>query len=255
MELRRYLSILRRHAALVLAIVVAAVAAGYLVAPKGHTYTATSTLYVGERAIDVSPTAGELSGNRVAGFDRLIGTFSAMVSTNKIAAAAIANAQVDRSPGAVAASTTAKQPSGTNLIAVSVTDRSAAVSRKLADGAASALIDQVHSFEPRTTTADADQVLSLYEAAPSATLNHSPLKRDLGLAGLLGLIVAGIVLALLEHLDITVRSAEDAERELDVPVLAVVPSLGRQLPLAPTASSDERLPRAKESAGRTGSLQ
>ncbi|HEX4490324.1 MAG TPA: hypothetical protein VH914_03875 [Acidimicrobiia bacterium] len=255
MELRRYLSILRRHVVLVLAIVLAAVAAGYLVAPKGHTYTATSTLYVGERSIDIAPTSGQISGNRVAGFDRLIGTFSAMVSTDKVAAAAITAAHVDRGPGQVASETTAKQPTGTNLIRISVTDRSAAASQALADGAASALIDQVRSFEPRATTGASDQVLSLYESAPPATVNHSPLKRDLGLAALLGLIVAGIVLALLEHLDITVRSAEDAERELDVPVLAVVPSLGRRLPLSPTASADERLPRAKESAGWTGSLQ
>ena len=255
MELRRYLTILRRHGLLVLAIVVAAVGAGYLVAPKHHTYTATSTLYVGERSIDISPAANEISGNRVAGFDRLIGTISAMATTNKVAAAAIASTHVDRSPAGVAAETKAKQPSGTNLIQVSVTDRSAAASEALADGTANALVDQIRAFEPRSTPAATNQVLSLYESAPAAVVNHSPLKRDLALAGVLGLIVAGIVLALLEHLDITVRSAEDAERELDVPVLAVVPSLGRRLPLTTTANSDERLPRAKESAGRTGSLQ
>src|SRR5262249_26051090 len=140
MELRRYLSILRRHGLLVLAIVAAAVGAGYLVAPKGHTYTATSTLYVGERSIDIAPTSGQISGNRVAGFDRLIGTFSSMASTNTVAADAIAAAHVDRSPAQVAGETTAKQPTNTNLIQISVTDRNAAASAALADGAAHALI-------------------------------------------------------------------------------------------------------------------
>ena len=255
MELRRYLSILRRHGLLVLAIVIATVGAGYLVTPKHHTYTATSTLYLGGRSIDLAPTSGDVSGDRVAGFDRLIGTFAAMATTNKVAADAIAAARVDRSPAQVVAETKAKQVAGTNLIELTVTDGSAAASEALANGAAGALVDQVRSFEPNAATAS-DQILSVYESASRPTIaNHSPLKRDLALAGLLGLIVAGIVLALLEHLDITVRSAEDAERELDVPVLAVVPRLGRRLPLSPAASADERLPHARESAGRTGSIQ
>jgi capsular polysaccharide biosynthesis protein len=255
MELRRYLSILRRHGLLVLAIVVAAVGAGYLVAPKAHSYTASATLYVGANTIDIAPTSGDVSGDRVAGMDRLIGTFAAMATTNKVAAEAIATAQVDRSPAQVASETSAKQLTGTNLVEIDVTDRSAAASEALANGAASALVDQVRTFEPRPQ-ASTDRMLSVYESAARPTFaNHSPLKRDLGLAALLGLIVAGIALALLEHLDITVRSAEDAERELDVPVLAVVPSLGRRLPLSAAANSDERLPRAKQSAGQTGSLR
>jgi capsular polysaccharide biosynthesis protein len=254
MELRRYLLILRRHALLVLAIVIAAVGAGYLVAPKTHTYTAASTVYVSP-SIDMSPGSGDVSGNRVTGLDRLIGTFAAMATSNKVAAGAVATAHVNRSPAQVAHENTAKQVANTNLIRIAVTDRSAAASSALANGAAGALLDQVKTFE-RTPARASEPAVSIYESAQQPVIaNHLALKRDVALAGLLGLIVAGIVLALLEHLDITVRSAEDAERELEVPVLAVVPSLGRRLPLAPTASSDERLPRAKESAGRTGSLQ
>jgi capsular polysaccharide biosynthesis protein len=255
MELRRYLSILRRHALLVLAIVIAAVGAGYLVAPKTHTYTATSTVYVSP-SIDMSPASGDVSGNRVAGLDRLIGTFAAMATSNKVAADVIATTHADRSPARVANETTARQVPDTNLIKIAVTDRSAAMSSSLANGAADALLKQVGAFQTTAPTTATESAVSLYEAAQPPTIaNRLPLKRDLALAGLLGLIVAGIVLALIEHLDITVRSAEDAERELDVPVLAVVPSLGRRLPLSPTAGTDERLPRAKESAGRTGSFQ
>src|SRR5262249_38319447 len=156
--------------------------------------------------------------------------FAAMAKTDKVASAAVAAAHVARSPGQVVAETTAKQLTNTNLIELAVTDRSAAVSQALANGAAGALVAQVRTFEPRPSSKD--KLLSVYESARRPTnASHSPLKRDLALAGLLGLIVAGIVLALLEHLDITLRSAEDAERELDVPVLAVLPSLGRRLPL------------------------
>jgi hypothetical protein len=62
------------------------------------------------------------------------------------------------------------------------------------------------------------------------------LARNLGLAGLLGLIVAGALIALLEYLDISMRSAEDVERQLELPVIGVVPALGDVLPVTPPAS-------------------
>jgi receptor protein-tyrosine kinase len=256
MEIRRYLSIVRRRWLLVTAIIVVALAAGVAVTPRGHTYTATSLLYVGSRSVDVAPASGDVSGDRVAGFDRLINTFAAMVTTRSTADAAIADAKVARSPDAVVAETTASQVPNTNLIQIAVTDSDASVSRALANSQAQSIIDQVRSFEPQTAGAPADQAVSVYQRAEGPTgANHSELRRNVALAGLFGVIVAILLLALLEHLDITVRSAEDAERELDVPVLAVVPSLGRRLPLSPTAGIDEQLPRPKESAGRTGQLQ
>jgi len=243
MEIRRYLSIVRRRWLLVTAIIVVALAAGVAVTPRHRSYTATSLVYVGSRTIDLSPTGGEVSGERAAGFDRLINTFAAMVTTRATAQAAITDAKVARSPDSVVSETKATQIPSTNLLQIEVTDSDAAVSRALANSQARAIIDQVHAFEPTTANASADQAVSIYEQADKPTVaNASPLKRDVALAGLFGLIVALILLALLEHLDITVRSAEDAERELQVPVLAVVPTLGHALPLAVA----ERMPVAQE---------
>src|SRR3954471_7264361 len=95
--IRHYLAMLRRYALLIAAIVVAAVIAGWFVGPTDHTYTATSTLYVGSRSINISPASGEVSGDRVAGLDRLITTFAAMARTQPVAQATLATTGVDRS--------------------------------------------------------------------------------------------------------------------------------------------------------------
>src|ERR671920_32198 len=109
MEIRKYLRIVRRHVLLVAAIVVAAVAAGFLVSPRDSTYTSTSTLYVGSRSVDIEPASGEVSGDYVAGLDRLLATFATMATTRPVAAEAAELAGVPRSADDVTGRTTAAQ--------------------------------------------------------------------------------------------------------------------------------------------------
>ena len=134
MELRRYLSIARRRLLLILAIVAAAIVAGWFATPHTKSYTATSTLYVGSRSINVNPQSGQVSGDRVAGLDRLIKTFTAMMQSRPIASRAVDTADVNRLASAVAAATNAQQVPGTNLIDVSVTDRDPAAWRRVGGG-------------------------------------------------------------------------------------------------------------------------
>ena len=226
MELRRYLSIIRRRLLLIIAIVVAALAAGWLITPRTESYTASTTLYVGSAAID----SAQVSGDSVAGFDRVIKTFTAMLPTTKVARTGIEEAGVDRSAGATSAATTAEQLENTNLIVLSVTDRDPAVARDLANGISKSFVDDVNEVE--SAGGQKTQVLSIYERAKKPLVpDPSNLPRNLALAGLLGLVIAGSVVALLEHLDISFRSVDDVERRFELPVLGVIPALGNHMPV------------------------
>jgi capsular polysaccharide biosynthesis protein len=237
MELRRYLSIIRRRLPLIILIVVATLAAGWLITPKQSTYTATTTLYVGSRSLDTDPRA--VSGDRVVGFDRLIKTFQSMLTSKAIARDAISRADVKRSVTAVASNTSATQIENTNLIEVSVTDPDRAAARALANGAASAFEKELNTFEPRDPQS---QIVSVFQRATLPTQpDPTNLLRNLGLGLIVGLVLAGGTVALLEHLDITLRSSEDVERRLELPVLGIVPALGNRLPVTP-ASRIERYP-------------
>jgi capsular polysaccharide biosynthesis protein len=242
MELRRYITIVRRRLPLVVAVLIAALAAGYLITPKAKTYTASTVLYVGSRSISVDPRSGQVSGDRVIGFDRLIKTFSAMIQSEPAAKAAIDDASVNRSVGTVNGETKAEQVENTNLIRVSVTDTDRATARALANSISDSFVQQVNQFEPRDQPAD--QVLSVYQRAglPGAP-NSRGLARNMVLAGLLGLVAAGALIALLEYLDISLRSAEDVERQLELPVIGVVPALGNELPASGPAKARSAAPR------------
>jgi capsular polysaccharide biosynthesis protein len=236
MEVRRYLSIVRRRFFLVILIVAAGLTAGWLITPRDTEYTATSTLYVGSRSIDVDPTSGELSNDRFLGLDRLIATFSSLVKSRPIAVDAIEEADVERAPRTVVANTTATQVPGTNLLQVSVSDRDAITAQVLANSVAESFVAQINDLERQDTETLGD-VVSVYERARTpTTADPTDLIRNMLLAGLFGLVVAGAVLALLEHLDITVRSAEDIERRLELPVLGIVPALGDRIPVTPAAA-------------------
>lgn len=244
MELRRYLSIVRRRALLILAIVAAALAAGYFATPRDKTFTATTTLYVGSRSIDIDPRSGDVSGQRVAGFDRLITTFTAMIRSRPVADDAVREAGINRPAGAVSAATEAEQVPNTNLIRVSVTQDDPAAARALSNGVAEAFVAQIREFEPRDT-ATSEEIASVYQRAGLPGPNASSLPRNLALAGLFGVLVAGALVALLEYMDISLRSSEDVERHLELPVLGVVPALGDELPVPP-AKRVRRLPTLKQ---------
>jgi capsular polysaccharide biosynthesis protein len=245
MEIRRYLSIIRRRLVLVVLIIAAALAAGWMITPRTETYTATSTLYVGSRSISLDPTSDQISGDRVAGLDRLIGTFIELVESRPVAerAARLAQAAVDGAPvpSEIVSGTLAEQVPNTNLIEVSFTDEDPVIAQRVSDSVATTFVQQIRQFEPRETETEAEQVISVYEPAALPTLPEpSGLRRNLILTGVLGVLVAGALLALLEYLDITLRSPEDAERQLGLPVLGVIPALrkeealGRWRPIART---------------------
>jgi capsular polysaccharide biosynthesis protein len=236
MEIRKYLRIVRRHVLLVAAIVVAAMAAGWFVSPRNSSYTSTSTLYVGSRSVDIEPASGEISGDYVAGLDRLLATFATMATTRPVAAEAAERAGISRSADDVAAQTVAAQLPETNLIEVAVTDGDPATSQALAAGVATAMVNQVRAFEPRANRAPSEQAISVYERASDPVANPPDTTRYVILAGLFGLLAAAALVALLEHMDVTLRSPEDVERQLELPVLAVVPGLGRELPIPPSGA-------------------
>jgi protein tyrosine kinase modulator len=254
MELRRYLSIVRRRLLLILAIIAAALVAGWYATPQTiKTYTATSRLYVGSRSISIDPQSGQVrsSGDQVTGLDRLIHTFTVMMQNPQIASRAIDSTNLHRLPAVVAASTDAKQVPKTNMFDVSVTDRDARAARTLANAMSAAFTQQIQAFEPRNSE-NTEQVVSIYQRAVTPSVpNPSSGTRNVALAGLLGVLIAASVVALLEHLDISLRSREDVERHLELPVLGVVPSLGDTMPVTP--ASRVRTMQPSQPRGRRGS--
>lgn len=248
MELRRYLTVLRRRWVLILVSVVCGAMAGYLTVPSGSTYTAETTIYVGNRQFGEQ---GALSADQTQGVERVARTFAVMVASEPIARDALQQTGIDASSAQVARRTTAGVIPGTTLIRISYYDADPARARAIANAISDALVEQVQTFEPGTTAGGEGEVpiLPAYVFAradlPVVPQEKGALSRLLT-GAVFGFVLAAGVAFLLDYLDITPRSPDDLERHVGLPVLGVVPLLGSASVETPVGTA--RAPTDRETA-------
>lgn len=232
MELRYYLSILRRRAIpIVLTVIVAAVLT-YATTDRTPIYSATSTIYVGASRFAFEANSEALSGDRNAGIQRLNATFARMIDSDVIAREALAETGVARSALGVVSATEVLAPQNTNILTITVSDSDPAVAQALATGMAEAFIGKIRELEPGQSVGEGDlpsAPATIFERAqlPLAPQTSSALP-NMVVAALFGFLLSAGVAFLIEYLDITFKTPEDAERRLNLPVLGTVPVLARQ---------------------------
>jgi capsular polysaccharide biosynthesis protein len=229
MELRRYGAMLLKRWLLILVTVAVAIGIAVVVTPRKALYTAQSTIVVGPRQYSFGATTNGAipSADQAVGIGYLLQTYADLIPTEPIAADAVAATGVPRSAPQVAAETHAAPVANTQLLVVSVTDPEPAIAEQLATGVATAFVNKVQSFK----SADASSAGSLpsipvyvFEPAQLPTAPHSTgLLRNVIVAAIFGLLAALAVVALAEYLDVTIKTPEDAERRLGLPVLGTIP--------------------------------
>lgn len=230
MELRRYWSLLRRRALLLM--VAMGVALGVTAASTDQTklYTAESTLYVGLNSF--LPNAGydpNLSGDQTNGLGQLIRTFAELIDSEAVASDALELTGIQRSAGAVVARTTATPEPGTSILRIQVSDTDPAAARGLANGMAEAFVNKISTLEPGRVLGEGDLPSAparVFERAQLPTVpQQTSLISRLMVSGLLALLGSAGLILLLEYLDVTIKGRSDAEDQLELPVLGVIPLL------------------------------
>jgi capsular polysaccharide biosynthesis protein len=228
MELRRYLRLIRQRLALVVIAVIVGVAIGYATTSRTPSYTATGEIYVG--SLDVSQDTAQLYAE--AGFNEVVATFADMIPSPVIAQKALDKTHIHLYPGQLAASTTATVVNGTNLIEVSVTASSSRDAIRLANGVAQAFTSQIAHFQTSTGTSTASQgtvpnePAYVFQNATAAVETSSGLLKRMLLGALFGVIVSVLLILLLDYLDLTIKSPEELERRVGLPVLGIIPRFG-----------------------------
>lgn len=230
MELRRYLAMLRRRVLLILLTVAVAVGFTIVTADTTARYTAQSTLYIGANTFASTTTFDpNLSGDQQAGLQRVISTFAVMIKSGPIASAALESTGAPRSAAAVVNETFAFSIKDTNILVIAVADTDPAIAQTLSVGIAEAFVKKITELEPGKAPAEGDLPTAPARIFERAKLPVVPEKESilssLIIAALLGAMLSGGAVLLVEYLDVTVKSVEDAERRLELPVLGVIPSL------------------------------
>lgn len=200
---------------------------GITLSSETLSYAARSTIYVGSL-----PNAADISSDRLAAIDRIVLTFSKMIDSVPVAAEAVEALNLDVDPEDVVQATEVSPEPATQLLYIEVTDRDPSVAQSLSNALAEAFVETVQEFEP----GDPESTVPRFPAKvyERATLPVEPEPTDqirtILLATLFGLVAGVALVFLLDYLDVSLRTAADVERKLELPVLGVIPALGAEAP-------------------------
>jgi capsular polysaccharide biosynthesis protein len=233
LELRRYLSILRRRVLLIALTGIVCASIAYTTADRTGTYTAQSTLYVGASQFNFGSNVP--GADPTAGLAAVTQTFAKMIDSEPIAQDAVQLTGLPRSASGVVAAITSEVEPGTSLLLITATDPDPRVAQQMATGMAEAFVAKIKTLEPGTAIGEGQVPIapvSVFERAqlPTAPQQDS-IVSTLIVAGLFGVLFASAFVLLLEYLDVTVKGRDDAERRIELPVLASVPFIRLDQPL------------------------
>lgn len=183
------------------------------------TYSASIKIIVGQ---DIENTAGSNLGGDVAGLQQITQTVTQAVDTRPVAEAVIRQLdEVEESPDALLAQTSAEQIGATQFIEVSYEDTDPENAQLVAN-----TIGEVFSEQISEVSASANAITaSVWEQAvvPDTPVSPDPLRN--GLLALVAGTMLGLGLAfLLEHLDDRWRSPEEVEQISGVPTFGAIPA-------------------------------
>lgn len=242
MELHRYLSILRRRIVFVVLTVAVGIAAGWGVTSHSVEYAATTTVYVGTTRFNTPDNQNNVSFDRLAALDRILLTYSEMVTSEPIATSAAQRIGLNRSADGILAQTVAKAQYGTSLLQITVRDNDPGTAADIANALADELVTKASALDgpgagpSGTSVATGNSVGALPTGLPAyvfarAVLPTQPERSDalrsMALGAVFAFLVAAAVAFGLEYLDVTIRFPVDAERRLGIPVLGLIPQTTR----------------------------
>jgi capsular exopolysaccharide synthesis family protein len=224
MDLKRYLTLLRRRWLYVLAGALAGVAvAAALAWSLPPSYTASTVLFVSVRADQVDPTQAYEGGLFI---QQRVQSYAEIVSSPLVLSPVNEQLGLQESLQTLQGKVTASAPLNTVLIDISVSDGSAARARDIANAVSQQFIQVVNNLEtpePQQAAAASPVKVTIVQSAELPTSPSSPRKKLYLVIGLLVGLVVGVVGAQLrETFDTAVRTKDRAEKLADAPVLASV---------------------------------
>lgn len=220
MTLESVLAFLRRRWLPVVLCLIAGLAGGY-----AHTIFTPKEYRSSARVFVDVPTANDtleaLQGVQLT--SQLIQSYADIITSHTAADRIRDQLGLPESAAQIAHKISATPEPNTLIIVVSATDARPARAKEIAQTAAVVLNDSVRTLEQNRTPTRAVQATIIDDASlPTSPISPQPV-RDLVIGFVLGLL-AGLALALaMDALDRTVKTADEGERLVGSPALAVVP--------------------------------
>ena len=216
MDLRQIFQIIiKRLWIIILATIICTIASGiisYFV--LDNTYEASATLIVSKTREDQS----NLQYNDILLNQKLVKTYSEVVKSNRVLEKVIDEMNLELSSSSLRNKIQVNSVSDTEIIRIAVDDINPIFAADLANAVAVVFIDEIGSIMKMDNVQFIDNA-----KVPKTPIKPRPMM-NMGIAGLLGLMVSVFIIFLIEYLDNTIKDPKDIETVLELPVLGGIPA-------------------------------
>lgn len=194
----------------VLATLVSGIFSFFVISP---TYEASTKIFIGKEGAE----SEGYNSSDVSMYQNLIKTYSELIKTKDLVNKAIDNSQYDLSVNNVLNGITVNTLTGTQILQISYQSKSTSIAKNILESITNEFITKAEELVPNGNVKILESVeLPKNPVAPNKTMN-------IAIAFILGMMVGFGIVFLLEYLDNTYKNKEQLEKDLDIPVLGVIP--------------------------------
>ena len=193
-----------------LATVVSGIFSFFVISP---TYEASTKIFIGKEGAE----SEGYNSSDVSMYQNLIKTYSELIKTKDLVNKAIDNSEYDLSVNSVLNGITVNTLTGTQILQISYQSKSPSVAKNILESITNEFITKAEELVPNGNVKILESVeLPKNPVAPNKIMN-------IAIAFILGMMVGFGIVFLLEYLDNTYKNKEQLEKDLDIPVLGVIP--------------------------------
>lgn len=177
-------------------------------------YKSTTTIIV---LRDQMTPFSEININTLTLNQRLVRTYSELARSRAVAEEVIKSNNVNLTPEELSAKIQVDLAGDTEVLKITASDANPSVAALIANGVAQALSGKVQKI------LNVKNIQVLDPAVPSAAPVSPKVILNIILAGILGLTITVAIVFVREYLDDTIRSSDEIESYLKLPVLGLIP--------------------------------
>ena len=183
------------------------------------TYETSTKVFIGK---EESNQEG-YNTNDIQMYQKLLQTYAETIKTNEVVQAAINSTNnTDLTVPAVKGALTVTPVSDTQILQIKYQNKNPEVAKEILEGITNEFVVLAKELVPNGNVRVIEAVqLPENPVAPNKKMN-------VAIAFLLGLMVSVGLVFLIEYLDNTFKSKENLERELDIPVLGIIPLVNEE---------------------------
>ncbi len=180
-------------------------------------YTSSTTLVLATSENSTSGNANTITASDITLNSNLVSTYSEIVKSKSVVRKVISNLGIEEEEEKLRKNITVSSVKDTELIEISVSNKYAVNSAKIANEIAKVFIDEVSEIYNINNVHVLDE--AEVDDLPS-NINHT---KDVIIFAFIGIVVAIMYVLIANMLDTTIKTSEEIERQFKVPVLATIP--------------------------------